>query len=169
MTFSTGLFLLVFALVRGNAEGWGSPLIVSFLAGAVVLLCAFVVAERVQERPMFDLTLLRKPAFAGASIAAFALSASMFSMFLYMTLYLQNALGYSPLQAGLRFLPVTLLSFIVAPIVGQALDPAAGAADDRRRPGVRGRRAPADGAASTRARTGRRCCPASCRPASASA
>jgi len=109
----------VFALVRGNAEGWGSPLIVSFLVGAVVLLCAFVVAERLQERPMFDLTLLRKPAFAGASIAAFALSASLFSMFLYMTLYLQNALGYSPLQAGLRFLPVTLLSFFVAPIAGK--------------------------------------------------
>ena len=119
VTFSTGLFLLVFALVRGNAEGWGSPLIVSFLVGAVVLLCAFVVAERLQARPMFDLTLLRKPAFAGASIAAFALSASLFSMFLYMTLYLQNALGYSPLQAGLRFLPVTLLSFIVAPIAGK--------------------------------------------------
>ena len=79
------------------------------------LLCAFVVAERVQDRPMFDLTLLRMPAFAGASIAAFTLSASLFSMFLYMTLYLQNALGYSPLQAGLRFLPVTLLSFFVAP------------------------------------------------------
>ena len=68
---------------------------------------------------MFDLTLLRKPAFAGASIAAFALSASLFSMFLYMTLYIQNALGYSPLQAGLRFLPVTLLSFFVAPIAGK--------------------------------------------------
>jgi MFS family permease len=111
VTFSSGLFLLIFALVRGNAQGWGSPLIVSFLAGSVVLLCAFVVAERRQRRPMFDLTLMRKPAFAGASIAAFALSASMFSMFLYLTLYIQNALGYSPLEAGLRFLPATLLSF----------------------------------------------------------
>jgi EmrB/QacA subfamily drug resistance transporter len=119
VTFSGGLFLLVFALVRGNAEGWGSPLIVGFLVGAVVLLVAFVVVERLQARPMFDLTLLRKPAFAGASIAAFALSASLFSMFLYMTLYIQNALGYSPLQAGLRFLPVTLLSFFVAPIAGK--------------------------------------------------
>jgi EmrB/QacA subfamily drug resistance transporter len=119
VTFSSGLFLLIFALVRGNPEGWGSPLIVSFLVGAFVLLCAFVVVERRQARPMFDLTLLRKPAFAGASIAAFALSASLFSMFLYMTLYLQNALGYSPLQAGLRFLPVTLLSFFVAPIAGK--------------------------------------------------
>jgi EmrB/QacA subfamily drug resistance transporter len=119
VTFSGGLFLLIFALVRGNAEGWGSPLIVSFLIGAVVLLCGFVVVERRQARPMFDLTLLRKPAFAGASIAAFALSASLFSMFLYMTLYIQNALGYSPLQAGLRFLPTTLLSFFVAPIAGK--------------------------------------------------
>jgi MFS family permease len=68
---------------------------------------------------MFDLTLMRKPAFAGASIAAFALSASMFSMFLYLTLYIQNALGYSPLEAGLRFLPATLLSFGVAPIAGK--------------------------------------------------
>src|SRR3954451_22306726 len=119
VTFSGGLFLLVFALVRGNPEGWGSPLIVSFLVGSVVLLVAFVVVERRQARPMFDLTLLRKPAFTGASIAAFALSASLFSMFLYMTLYIQNALGYSPLQAGLRFLPVTLLSFFVAPIAGK--------------------------------------------------
>ena len=57
---------------------------------------------------MFDLSLFRKPAFAGASIAAFALSASMFSMFLYLTLYLQNMLGFSPLEAGVRFLPLTL-------------------------------------------------------------
>ncbi|MEA2318504.1 MAG: hypothetical protein QOD44_2693 [Solirubrobacteraceae bacterium] len=119
VTFSAGLFLLVFALVRGNEEGWGSPLIVSLLAGAAVLLCAFVVAERRQARPMFDLSLMRKPAFAGASIAAFALSASMFSMFLYLTLYIQNSLGYSPLEAGLRFLPATLLSFAVAPIAGK--------------------------------------------------
>ena len=119
VTFSGGLFLLVFALVRGNPEGWGSPLIVGFLVGAVVLLVAFVVVERRQSRPMFDLSLLRKPAFAGASIAAFALSASQFSLFLYMTLYIQNALGYSPLQAGLRFLPTTLVSFFVAPIAGK--------------------------------------------------
>ena len=68
---------------------------------------------------MLDLTLFRKPAFAGASIAAFALSASIFSMFLYLTLYLQNVLGFKPLDAGLRFLPTTLLSFAVAPVAGR--------------------------------------------------
>ncbi|MGZ4270426.1 MAG: MFS transporter [Solirubrobacteraceae bacterium] len=119
VTFSAGLFLLIFALVRGNAEGWGSPLITGFLIAAAVLLCAFVAIEARSTHPMLELTLFRKPAFGGASIAAFALSASMFSMFLYLTLYIQNTLGYSPLEAGLRFLPVSLLSFIVAPGAGK--------------------------------------------------
>jgi EmrB/QacA subfamily drug resistance transporter len=119
VTFSGGLFLLIFALVRGNPEGWGSTLIVSFLVGAAVLLVAFVVVEARIAHPMLDLELFRKPTFTGASIAAFALSASMFSMFLYITLYFQNALGMSPLEAGLRFLPLSLLSFFVAPIAGR--------------------------------------------------
>jgi EmrB/QacA subfamily drug resistance transporter len=119
VTFSLGLFLLIFALVRGNPEGWGSPLIVSFLVGSVVLLVAFVLVEAHVEHPMFDLALFRVPTFCGASIAAWALSASMFSMFLYITLYIQNSLGYSPLQAGLRFLPLSLLSFVVAPVSGR--------------------------------------------------
>src|SRR5207248_5104276 len=87
--------------------------------GAAVLLVLFVVIERRQRRPMLDLTLFRKPAFAGASIVAFSISASMFAMFLYLTLYIQDVLGYSPLHAGLRFLPITLLSFAVAPISGR--------------------------------------------------
>jgi EmrB/QacA subfamily drug resistance transporter len=119
VTFSGGLFGLIFALIRGNAEGWGDPLIVACLAAAVVLGIAFVLVERRSAHPMLDLSLFSKPAFAGASIAAFALSASMFSMFLYLTLYIQNILGYTPLESGLRFLPVTLLSFAIAPISGK--------------------------------------------------
>ena len=68
---------------------------------------------------MFDLGLFRSPSFGGVSLAAFALSASMFSVFLYLTLYLQNALGYCPLEAGVRFLPISLLSFLVAPVAGR--------------------------------------------------
>jgi hypothetical protein len=79
----------------------------------------FVIVERAQERPMLDLSLFRRPAFAGASIVAFSVSGSMFAMFLYLTLYIQDVLGYSPLQAGLRFLPITLLSFAVAPVAGR--------------------------------------------------
>ena len=67
---------------------------------------------------MLDLSLFRKPAFNGVSAVAFCLSASMFALFLYITIYIQGSLGYSPLEAGLRFLPLTLLSFAVAPIAG---------------------------------------------------
>jgi EmrB/QacA subfamily drug resistance transporter len=119
VTFSGGLLCLVYALIRGNAEGWTSTQIVGLLAAAFVLLAAFLVVERRQRLPMLDLSLSRNPAFDGASIAAFVLSASMFAMFLYLTLYIQNALGYSALEAGLRFLPVTLLSFLVAPVSGK--------------------------------------------------
>jgi predicted MFS family arabinose efflux permease len=118
VTFSGALFALVFALVRGNTEGWGSATIVGLFVVAAVLLVAFVAVERHQERPMFDLSLLRKPTFVGASLVAFCLSASMFSMFLYLTLYMQNVLGYSPLEAGLRFLPITLVSFVCAALSG---------------------------------------------------
>ncbi len=119
VSFSGALFLLVFALVQGNNKGWTSAEILSMLIGAAVLMVAFFVVELMQERPMLDLSLFRRPAFCGASIVAFAISASLFSMFLYLTLYIQDVLGYSPLQAGLRFLPVTLLSFAVAPIAGR--------------------------------------------------
>jgi len=119
ITFSGSLFLLVFALVRGNDTGWGSTQIVAMLAASVILIILFLVAELAQERPMLDLNLFRRPAFVGANAVAFAISASIFSMFLYLTLYIQNVLGYSPLQAGLRFLPITLLSFVVAPVAGR--------------------------------------------------
>jgi EmrB/QacA subfamily drug resistance transporter len=119
LTFSGSLFLLVFALVRGNDKGWGSTQIVAFLVASALLLVTFLVVERIQSRPMLDLSLFRRSAFAGANIVAFTLSGSIFAMFLYLTLYIQNVLGYSPLQAGLRFLPTTLLSFAVAPIAGR--------------------------------------------------
>src|SRR4051794_39424539 len=119
ITFSGALFGMVFGLIRGNVEGWGSPLILTMLIGSAVLLIAFVVIERSVEHPMLDLSLFRKPAFDGASIAAFVLSAAMFAMFLYLTLYTQNILGSSPREGGVRFLPIPLLSFVVAPISGK--------------------------------------------------
>ncbi|MDX6488903.1 MAG: hypothetical protein QOK13_1518 [Gaiellaceae bacterium] len=119
VTLCGALFLLVYALLRGNDKGWTSGQIVAELVGAVVLLVAFCTVELRQSEPMLDLRLFRNPAFAGAQITAFTLSAAAFSMFLYLTLYLQNVLGFTPLGAGLRFLPVTLLSFAVAPIAGK--------------------------------------------------
>ena len=119
VTWSVALFLLIFALVRGNAEGWGSLPIAGSLVASAVLLVAFVVRELTTEHPMLDLSLLRVPSFAGAAIVGFTLSASLYAMFLYITLYLQNVLGHSPLDAGLQLLPLTLLSLVVAPISGR--------------------------------------------------
>jgi EmrB/QacA subfamily drug resistance transporter len=119
IAFSGSLFLLVFGLIRANDLGWGSTAIVVRFAGAVVLFALFVFVERRVESPMFPLSLFRKPAFDGVSIAAFAISAAMFAMFLYLTLYLQNVLGYSPLETGVRFLPLSVTSFVVAPFAGR--------------------------------------------------
>jgi predicted MFS family arabinose efflux permease len=121
LTFSTALFVLVLALVRGNDEGWGSSLIVSLFAAAAVLLGAFFAIERRVREPMLPLGLFRRRAFTGVQLAAFAVSGSMFALFLYLTLYLQSFLGYSPIDAGLRYLPITLGAFFVAPFAGMAL------------------------------------------------
>jgi EmrB/QacA subfamily drug resistance transporter len=118
ITFTAALFLLVLAIIRGNANGWGSTLIVSLFVGSVLLLVAFVYSQFVQQRSMFDVTLFRKPTFSGASIVAFTLAGGMFAMFLYLVLYLQTILGYSPVQTGLRFLPFTVISFFVAAAAG---------------------------------------------------
>jgi EmrB/QacA subfamily drug resistance transporter len=120
-TFSASLFLLVLAMVRGNDEGWGSTMIVSLLSGSAVLFGAFVAIERRVAEPMLPLELFRRPAFTGVQLAAFAISGSAFALFLYLTLYLQNYLGYSPLEAGVRYLPITLASFVAAPIAGVLL------------------------------------------------
>jgi len=113
LTFSGGLFLLILGLTRGNDDGWSSPKIVLTLGAAAVLLVTFVIVELRQTRPMFDLSLFRKPAFTGVSIATFGVGAGMFALLPYLTLYLQNDLGLSPLQGGERLLPLTTLSFVV--------------------------------------------------------
>ena len=118
VTFSLALFLLIFGLIRGNPEGWGSPLILACLIGAAALLAAFIAIELRARYPMLDLSLFRKGAFNGVSAVAFGLSAGMFAMFLYLTIYMQGVLDFSPLEAGLRFLPLTVLGFVVAPISG---------------------------------------------------
>ncbi len=119
VTFSGSLFMLVFALLQGNARGWSSPSIVGLLVGSCTLMAVFLLAEWKGPDPMLDLTLFKRPAMVGVSLASFTLSASIFAMFLYLTLYLQEVLGYGPFAAGLRFLPITMLAFIVAPIAGK--------------------------------------------------
>jgi predicted MFS family arabinose efflux permease len=117
-TFSSSLGLLVLALVLGNEDGWGSALIVSLLVGAAALLVAFVAIELRVREPMLPLGLFRIPSFAGVQLAAFAISGSLFALFLYMTLYLQSYLGFTPFQTGLRYLPITVLVFVFSAVSG---------------------------------------------------
>jgi len=121
LLLSAGLFAFVLGLLRGNDWGWSSGRVVGLLAGAVAALAVFALVELRSESPMFDVRLFRVPAFTGAQIVAFSISSAMFSQFLYLTLYLQNVLGYSPLQAGLRFLPLSMISFFAAPLSGRLL------------------------------------------------
>ncbi len=109
-----GLFLLVLGLLRGNEEGWGSTPIVAALGAAVVLLVAFIAIERRVAEPMLPLGLFRNPSFAGAQIAALAISATFFAIFLYLTLYLQQVLGMTAVEAGLTYLPATIVMFVVS-------------------------------------------------------
>lgn len=102
--FSTALTTLILGLIRGNPDGWGSPGVLGCLIASPLLLGAFVLVERDRANPMFDLGLFRKPAFSGGAIAAFAVSASVLALLLYLVIYLQNVLGYSALGAGVRLL-----------------------------------------------------------------
>jgi EmrB/QacA subfamily drug resistance transporter len=113
LTWSGALFLIVFGLLRGNSSGWSSASILGSLIGGGILLVVFVVVERMQERPMLDIDLFGRPAFLGVSIATFCIGAGMFALFPYLSIYLQDVLGYSPLGAGVRFLPLTAFVFAV--------------------------------------------------------
>jgi EmrB/QacA subfamily drug resistance transporter len=124
LTFSASLFLIVFGVLRGNASGWSSALIVGSLVGGAVLLAVFVAVEHRQTRPMLDLSLFRHPGFVGVSVATFCIGAGMFALFPYLSIYLQDVLGYTPLGAGLRFLPLTVFVFVV-PLSMRKLAPGA--------------------------------------------
>jgi EmrB/QacA subfamily drug resistance transporter len=117
--FSVSLFTLVLALIRGNDDGWGSAKIVTLLVVSAITMGLFIFTELRVSQPMLDLTLFRRPAMTGVSVVSFALAASAFALFLYITFYIQDGLGYGPLAAGLRFLPTTVLAFVIAPIAGK--------------------------------------------------
>ena len=114
VTLTAGLFLLVLALLRGNEDGWTSATIIAELSGAVAFLVAFIAVEARVKEPMLPLGLFRNRAFTGAQVAAFAISASFFAVFLYTTIYLQQILGLSAIEAGLVYLPGTLIMLVVS-------------------------------------------------------
>jgi EmrB/QacA subfamily drug resistance transporter len=119
ITLTAGLGLLVLALLRGNEDGWTSTVIIAELAGAVAALIAFVAVEMRVSKPMLPLKLFRDGSFSGAQITAFAISASFFAIFLYVTIYLQQILGLSAIEAGLVYLPGTLVMLVVSGATAQ--------------------------------------------------
>jgi EmrB/QacA subfamily drug resistance transporter len=119
VTFAAALTLIVLGLTRANSEGWGDPLIVGALAGGTALLVFFVFLELRRAAPMLDLRLFRERAFAGTAAVAFLQSVAIYPLFLFMSLWLQDILGYGPFETGLRLLPFTLLLFAVAPLAGK--------------------------------------------------
>ena len=118
-TFSLALAALVYGLIRAGQTQWDDPRVVFCLVSAAVLLVVFVVSQLVQEHPMFDLGLLRKPTFTGGLIAAFGVSASVFSLLTYLVIYVQNVLGYSAVEAGVRFLFLSGAAFVAAAVAGR--------------------------------------------------
>ena len=119
---TVGLTALVLALVQANSWGWGSARIIGLFAVAVVGLLAFVTIERRSRAPIVDFTFFKSRSFVGANVVAFAISFGMFAVFFFLALYMQNILGYSPLETGVRFLPSTLVIMVAGPLSGRLAD-----------------------------------------------
>jgi EmrB/QacA subfamily drug resistance transporter len=117
-----GLFTLTYGLIEANSYGWASARIVASFAAAIVLLAGFVAWERRTRPPMLDLTLFRNGTFAGANVVILLVGLAMFGVFFFVSLYMQNILGFSAVEAGAAFLPMTLLVVLVAPVAGKLSD-----------------------------------------------
>jgi EmrB/QacA subfamily drug resistance transporter len=117
-----GLLALVYALIEAHRLGWTSATIIALLAIAAVALAAFVFLELHQRLPMLDLSLFKDGTFTGANLVAILVTLAMFGIFVFFPIYMQNLLGWSPIQAGAALLPWTILIVIFAPIAGKLSD-----------------------------------------------
>src|SRR3954468_22926989 len=121
-TVALGLFALTYGLIEANTYGWTSARILGAFAIAVVMLAAFVLIERHGRAPMLDLSLFRNLTYTGANIVMLLVALAMFGIFFFLSLYMQNILGYSAVQTGAAFLPWTILIVLVAPVTGRLSD-----------------------------------------------
>src|ERR671934_10240 len=119
---AAGLLGLTWGLVRANTVGWGSAEVVATLAAGAALVAVFLAWERRARSPMLPLALFRERGFSSANAVSFFMYAGLFGVLFLMAQYLQTALGYSPLQAGIRLLPWTATPMVVAPIAGGLAD-----------------------------------------------
>jgi EmrB/QacA subfamily drug resistance transporter len=121
-TSGLGLFALTYGLIEANTYGWTSTRILGAFAVAVVGLATFVLLERHQRAPMLPLQLFRNSTYTGANLVVLLVALAMFGVFFFVSLYMQNVLGYSAVQTGAAFLPMTILIILVAPIAGRTSD-----------------------------------------------
>lgn len=119
----TGTVLgVVWGLIRGNSVGWGSFEIVASLAAGALLMVAFIAWELRARVPMLPMRLFNSRSFAAGNAAGFLFFASLYGSTFFLAQFLQTGLGYSPLGAGVRMLPETVILFIVAPISGMLIN-----------------------------------------------
>src|SRR4030095_6203674 len=117
-----GIGALVLALVEGNSWGWSSPPVIALFLVSVIGLAAFAFVETHGKNPMIQFQFFRSRTYLATNGVAFVVSFAMLAMFFFMALYMQNILHYSPLEAGVRFLPATIVIMIGAPIAGRLTD-----------------------------------------------
>ncbi len=122
LTSGIGLFALTFGLIETNHHGWTSALVLSMFGLAAISLAAFVLLELHQRIPMLDLSLFRNRTFAGANTAMLLVGLAMFGIFFFNSLFVQNILGFSAIQTGATFLPMTVMIILVAPAAGKVSD-----------------------------------------------
>lgn len=122
LTSGLGLFAITLALIETNDHAWGSTLVMSLLAIGIVLMVSFVLLELHQRLPMLDMSLFRDRQFAGANTVMFMVGLAMFGIFFYNSLFLQRVLGYGAIKTGATFLPMTMLTILIAPLAGRLSD-----------------------------------------------
>ena len=122
LAITAGLGTLILALVEGNQWGWGSPEIIALFATSALGIAGFIAIEMHSRTPMVDFQFFRSRTFVGASLVAFMISFSMLGVFFFVALYMQNILGYSPIEAGAMFLPTTVIIMVLGPIAGRLTD-----------------------------------------------
>jgi EmrB/QacA subfamily drug resistance transporter len=119
---AVGLFALTYGLIEANTYGWSSPRIVGAFALSAISLASFVVLERRRRDPMLPLELFRSGTYTGANLVVLLVALAMFGVFFFVSLYMQNVLGYSAVETGAAFLPMTILIILVAPVAGRSSD-----------------------------------------------
>ena len=119
---TVGLTALVLALIEGNTWGWSSAAVIGLVALSVIMMITFVAVEQRVKAPVIAFSLFKSRNFIGSVIVAFIISFAMMGVFFFLALYMQNILDYSALEAGVRFLPTTLVIMITAPVAGRLSD-----------------------------------------------